>query len=188
MIFILTSKWWCWMKPSLPQVGPKREASVTEHHFSCPCLQVTVDWWFYTKKSASIFSQRPWITHSPFRTDEVRTCKIDLESTSVEPMKLTESQIHGPSIYRALKVRALPVLGLMLCCNCHEILIILFWLRFVSEVKWRVEWARGAEKIHKTCVSIVPSPSSANCILHVPWAQKPSGPIQCQGAPATCKA
>ena len=64
MIFILTSKWWRWMKPSLPLVGPKREASVTERHFSCPCLQVTVDWWFYTKKSASIFSQRPWITHS----------------------------------------------------------------------------------------------------------------------------
>lgn len=47
----------------------------------------------------------------PFRTDEVRTCKIDLECTFVP------SICTGPWNWGAL-----PVLGLMLCCNCHEIL------------------------------------------------------------------
>ena len=110
----------------------------------------------------------------PFRTDEVRTCRIDLAGTFVEPIKGTQSQSHGPQPVQALKLGGLPcALAVM------EVLIVLFLtLWFLSEVNWESGASTRAEEIHKTRVSIVPwplsckQPSACPMSAETQWAHK----------------
>lgn len=119
----------------------------------------------------------------PFRTDEVRTCKIDLECTFVEPMKLTQSQIHGPSICTGpWNWGALPVLGLMLCCNCHEILdnfifdfVICKWNQMGQ---WSEHVSRRDTQDMRVHHSLAPHLQTAFSMSHE--HRSPVGP-QCQG-------
>lgn len=86
------------------------------------------------------------------------------------------------SLYRALKLRALPVLGLMLCCNCHEILDNFIFDFVICKRSQMGEWSehvsrRDTQDMRVHC-SFAPHLQTAFSMSHE--HRNPVGP-QCQG-------